>query len=302
MTSSPTSTAPFREFARPDWAAMTFDYVVCDVFTDRPLTGNQLAVFPDATGIPDELLQPLAREINFSETTFVYPPDDPAADARVRIFTPVVELRFAGHPVLGTAVVVGQRLGSQDVRLAIAAGVVPVTIDGSHGRMVQPMPTVEPVDADQLAALVDALDGIEPQAPVARYDNGVEHLVVVAGGRDEVGEVLGLRPNLGRLAAAVGEAGTSVVAGEGHRWLTRMFAPALGVAEDPATGSAAGPIAVHLCRNHLVPWGTEIELDQGQVLNRPSRLRARASGSDDAIERVEVAGDVVIVGSGTFDL
>jgi trans-2,3-dihydro-3-hydroxyanthranilate isomerase len=282
---------------------MTFDYVVCDVFTDRPLTGNQLAVFADASEIPDELLQPLAREINFSETTFVYPPDDEsAADARVRIFTPAVELRFAGHPVLGTAAVVGERLGSRNIRLAIRAGIVPVTIDGSFGRMVQPVPTVEPIDAEQLAALVDALGGIEPQAPVARYDNGVEHLVVVVGGRDDIGAVLRLQPNLGRLAAVVGAAGTSVVAGEGDGWTTRMFAPGLGVAEDPATGSAAGPIAVHLCRNGLVPWGTEIELDQGQVVNRPSRLRACAIGSDDTVERVEVAGDVVIVGSGAFDL
>jgi trans-2,3-dihydro-3-hydroxyanthranilate isomerase len=280
-----------------------FDYVICDVFTDRPLTGNQLAVFADATAIPEELLQPLAREIKFSETTFVYPPDDPAlSDARVRIFTPAVELAFAGHPVLGTAIVVGERLGLREVRLATGAGVVPVTLDGRSGRMVQPLPTVEVLDPEDLDALVDALGTVDPLVPVARYDNGVKHIVVVAGGRDDIGDLLRLQPDLPWLAAVVGEAGTSIIAGEGDRWTTRMFAPGLGVDEDPATGSAAGPIAVHLCRNGLVPWGTEIELAQGQAINRPSRLRAVAAGSGDAVERVEVAGDVVIVGSGTFDL
>ncbi len=282
---------------------MSLDYIVCDVFTDRPLTGNQLAVFADASDIPDDLLQALAREINFSETTFVYPPDDPdVAEARVRIFTPAAELPFAGHPVLGTAVVAAERHGLAAVRLATGAGVVPVTLDGRSGRMVQPVPTVEPVDAVELEALLAALGGVEPSVPVARYDNGVEHVVVVVGGADKVDAVLSLVPNFGPLAAAAGRAGTSVVAGAGDRWTSRMFAPGLGVNEDPATGSAAGPIAAHLCRCGLVPWGDEIEIRQGQAINRPSRLRARAVGSEDGIERVEVGGDVVIVGSGSFDL
>jgi trans-2,3-dihydro-3-hydroxyanthranilate isomerase len=280
-------------------------YVVCDVFTDRPLTGNQLAVFADAAGTPDELLQSLAREINYSETTFVYPPDDPdVADARVRIFTPAVELPFAGHPVLGTAVVLGDRIGVTEINLATGAGIVPVTLDGRSGQMVQPIPAFEPLDPVSLATLLDALGGggMEPAVPVACYDNGVQHIVVVAGDDGDRDAVLGLSPDFGRLAAAAGAAGTSVVAGSGGRWTTRMFAPGLGVPEDPATGSAAGPIAVHLCRNGLVRWGTEIELDQGEVIKRPSRLRAVAHGSDEGIERVEVGGDVVIVGSGSFDL
>ena len=121
-TSSPTSTGPSgdrsaverRVQRATEWAGVSLDYVVCDVFTDRPLTGNQLAVFTDASDIDDSLLQALAREIKFSETVFVYPPDDAAlADATIRIFTPAVELPFAGHPVLGTAVVMGRRLGSR---------------------------------------------------------------------------------------------------------------------------------------------------------------------------------------------
>ena len=281
---------------------MSLDYVVCDVFTDRPLTGNQLAVFTDAGDIADDLLQALAREINFSETTFVYPPADAAADARVRIFTPAAELPFAGHPVLGTAIVVGERLGLADVRLACGVGVVPIHIEGRSGVMVQPVPTVTPVETGELDALLAALGGIQPTVPVARYDNGVEHLVIVIGGSDSVDSVLGLAPDFGALAAAAGAAGTSVVAGSGRSWTSRMFAPGLGVNEDPATGSAAGPVAAHLCRYTLVDWGDEIEIQQGEVINRPSQLRARAEGSDDGIERVEVGGDVVVVGSGSFDL
>jgi trans-2,3-dihydro-3-hydroxyanthranilate isomerase len=280
------------------------DFVICDVFTDRPLTGNQLAVFPDGATVPDELLQSLAREINYSETTFVYPPSDAAsAEARVRIFTPATELPFAGHPVLGTAVVVGDRLGLDEVRLETGAGVVPLTLDRGDGhrsgRMVQPVPTVEDLPDDERRALLAALGGVTPVVPLARYDVGVRHLYVVV---DSANEVLALRPDLVALAEAAGTVGTSVVAGAGRRWTSRMFAPGLGVAEDPATGSAAGPLAVHLCRSGLVPWGTEIDIDQGAVLKRLSRLRAVAFGSDEGIERVEVAGDVVVVGNGSFTL
>jgi trans-2,3-dihydro-3-hydroxyanthranilate isomerase len=280
------------------------DFVICDVFTDRPLTGNQLAVFPEGATVPDELLQSLAREINYSETTFVYPPSDAAAaEARVRIFTPATELPFAGHPVLGTAVVVGDRLGLDEVRLETGAGVVPLTLDRADdlrsGRMVQPVPTVEDVPDDERRALLAALGGVAPVVPVARYAIGIRHMYVVV---ESVDEVLALQPDLGAVARVAGAAGTSVVAGSGRSWTSRMFAPGAGVAEDPATGSAAGPLAVHLCRAGLVPWGTEIDIDQGAVLKRPSRLRAVAFGSDERIERVEVAGDVVVVGNGSFTL
>ena len=166
--------------------------------------------------------------------------------------------------------------------------------------MVQPVPTVEVVEGERLDELLAALGGVAPRVPVASYTNGPEHLVVVAGGREDVPALLALRPDLGRLANVAGAAGTSVLAGGGARWTTRMFAPGLGVDEDPATGSAAGPVAVHLCRSGLVPWGAEIELSQGEAINRPSRLLARAEGSAAGVERVEVAGDVVVVGSGSF--
>src|SRR5687768_1826487 len=128
-----------------------FRYVVADVFTDRPLAGNQLAVFTDAREIPEEQLQPLAREINFSETIYVYKPEG-EGHARVRIFTPTSELDFAGHPVLGTAFVLGGPLQLAEIHLETGAGLVPIVLDRDDqgrivfGRMSQPIPKVEPFD------------------------------------------------------------------------------------------------------------------------------------------------------------
>jgi trans-2,3-dihydro-3-hydroxyanthranilate isomerase len=278
-----------------------FRYVLCDVFTDRPLAGNQLAVFTDARAIPEELLQPLAREINFSETVFVYPPEA-GGHARIRIFTPVVEVRFAGHPVLGTAFALGGPLQAQELRLETKGGTVPVRLEREgarivFGRMEQPLPTVEPfAEADEVLAAV----GIErSELPVELYDNGLPHVYVVVGSPEQVAA---LQPDLRRLAHLPPALGVNCAAGEGRRWKTRMFAPAGGVAEDPATGSAAGPLAVHLARHGRIPFGEEIEISQGVEVGRPSTLYATAWGSPDRIERVEVGGSAVVLARGELRL
>ncbi|HYZ19789.1 MAG TPA: PhzF family phenazine biosynthesis protein [Gaiellaceae bacterium] len=279
----------------------TFRYVVCDVFTDRPLEGNQLAVFTDARRLGEELLQPLAREINYSETVYVLPPED-GGHARMRIFTPTSELPFAGHPTLGTAFVLAAPLQLDEIRLETGVGIVPVRLerDGSKivfGRMEQPLPTVEPYEheADLLAAL-----GVErSELPIEVYDNGARHVYVTFGSDDEVAA---LRPDLGRLADLPAVLGVNCIAGSGTRWKTRMFAPGGGVAEDPATGSAAGPLAVHVARHGRVDFGQEIEISQGAEIGRPSTLYARADGSADQLERVEVGGSAVTVAHGEFRL
>ncbi len=278
-----------------------FRYVVADVFTDRPLAGNQLAVFTDARELPEVLLQPLAREINFSETVYVYPPGR-GGHARIRIFTPKAEMRFAGHPVLGTAFVLGGPLQLAEIRLETGAGVVPVTLerDGPRivfGRMAQPIPRVEPFAAekDLLAAL--RVDGSE--LPVELYDLGIRHVYVALPSPDDVAR---LEPDLTALARLTGYVGANCFAGEGARWKTRMFAPGDGVPEDPATGSAAGPLAVHLARHGRIAFGQEIEIEQGAEVGRPSRLWARADGSAERIERVEVGGSAVLVARGEFSL
>jgi trans-2,3-dihydro-3-hydroxyanthranilate isomerase len=274
-------------------------YVVADVFTDTPLTGNQLAVFTDARDVDDETMQMLAREMNFSETVFVLPPDA-GGHARIRIFTPATELPFAGHPVLGSAFVLAGPLQLGEILLETGSGAVPVTLEREgarivFGRMQQPVPEWESfADAEALQELL----GVRSQLPVEAYHLGPMHVFLELGSEEEVAA---LEPDFGALARLT-HAGVNCFAGSGKQWKTRMFAPASGVAEDPATGSAAGPLAIHLARHGRIVFGDEIEISQGAELSRPSKLYARVEGSVERIERVEVGGSAVIVARGEFKL
>jgi trans-2,3-dihydro-3-hydroxyanthranilate isomerase len=278
-----------------------FRFVVADVFTDVPLAGNQLAVFTDARELPEETMQPLAREIGFSETVYVLPADSPDADVRIRIFTPGRELPFAGHPTLGTAFVLGGPLQKMVLRIQTEAGIVPVALDRDgprlvFGRMEQPIPEWELVTdpAGILAAV-----GVESSGlPVERYDLGPGHVYVEL---DSAAAVAAVRPDVAALEAATLD-GVNCFARDGKGWKTRMFAPNHGVVEDAATGSAAGPLAVHLARHGRIEFGQEIEISQGAEIGRPSTLYARADGSPDRIERVLVGGCAVIVARGEFSL
>ena len=278
-----------------------YRFVVTDVFTDVPLAGNQLAVFTDARGLTDDQMQALACEIGFSETTFVLPAEGDA-DIRMRIFTPARELPFAGHPTLGTAFVVGGPLQRMVVRIETGRGVVPVALEREgarivFGRMEQPLPSQEPyAHTDELVAALGVSGSI---LPVELYDNGTPHLYVML---ESDAEVAAVTPDFARLGALVGPAGVSCFAADGLRVKTRMFAPELGVFEDPATGSAAGPLAVHLARHGRIGWGEEIEIAQGAEIGRPSTLYATAEGGPDAATRVEVGGSAVIVARGEFSV
>jgi trans-2,3-dihydro-3-hydroxyanthranilate isomerase len=277
-----------------------FRYVIADVFTDTPLQGNQLAVFTDAREIPDESLQSIAREMNFSETVFVLPSE--AGHARIRIFTPATEVPFAGHPTLGSAFVLAGPLQLDEIRIETAKGVVPVRLEreGSRivfGRMEQPIPTVEPFERE--AELLAAVGVDRSELPVEVYDNGLQHVFVCLSSEDEVAA---LRPDLSRIADLGEVLGVNCIAGSGERWKTRMFIPGGGIAEDPATGSAAGPLALHLARHGRIEFGAEIEISQGAEIKRPSTLYARVEGSEDQVERVEVGGSAVIVARGELRL
>jgi trans-2,3-dihydro-3-hydroxyanthranilate isomerase len=278
-----------------------FRYVVADVFTDTPLQGNQVAVFTDAREIPEELLQPLAREMNYSETVFVLPKEG-EGHARIRIFTPTVEIPFAGHPTLGTAFVLAAPLQLNEIRLETGAGVVPVKLEREEsrivfGRMEQPIPSVEPYPEE--ASLLEGVGVERSELPVEVYDNGLRHVYVALHSEEAVAA---LQPNLGALAHLPAVLGINCFSGSGSRWKTRMFAPGNGVPEDPATGSAAGPLAVHLARHGRIAFGDEIEISQGAEIGRPSKLFARADGSAEQVERVEVGGSAVIVARGEFKL
>lgn len=275
------------------------EYLVVDVFTSRPLEGNQLGVFLDGRPFSPEQMLRLAREMNFAETVFLLPPET-GGDVLVRIFTPSAELPFAGHPVLGTAFVVGTATGADVVVLETQAGPVPVTLERDEGqivfgRMQQPIPTWEPFERE--AELMSALGVRTSGLPVELYRSGPGHVYVKLPSEREVAE---LRPDM----AALVELGVAAncFAGRGASWKTRMFFPAGAIPEDPATGSAAGPLAVHLARHGEIAFGEQIEIRQGGELNRPSLLYARATGTPERIESIEVGGGAQVVATGHFRL
>ena len=276
-----------------------FRYVIVDVFTDAPLAGNQLAVFTDGRDLDSPTMKALAREMNLSETVFVLPPQSGDADVRIRIFTPFGELPFAGHPVLGSAFVLGGPLQRIVIRLETGVGVIPVSLERegariSFGWMEQPVPAWElfPAADGLLAALGVSRSGL----PVEIYDLGPRHVFVELGSPREVAE---LAPDLGALGQLT-SAATSCFARTDSGWKTRVFAPAHGVPEDAATGSAAGPLALHLARHARIGFGDEIEISQGVEMGRPSKLYARVEGSAARIERIAVGGSAVIVARGEF--
>jgi trans-2,3-dihydro-3-hydroxyanthranilate isomerase len=278
-----------------------FRYVVCDVFTDVPLAGNQLAVFTDARDLDSLTMQSLAREMSFSETVFVLPPASEDADVRIRIFTPARELPFAGHPTLGAAFVLAGPLQKIVIRIETDAGVVPVELEREgpkivFGRMEQPIPVWSPVA--NAAEILTAVGAASASLPVERYDLGPGHVYLELG---SPAEVAALKPDLAALAEATSD-GVNCFARDGARWKTRMFAPNHGVAEDAATGSAAGPLAIHLARHGRIAFGEQIEISQGAEINRPSTLYAQADGNADRIERVLVGGSAVIVARGEFSV
>jgi trans-2,3-dihydro-3-hydroxyanthranilate isomerase len=273
----------------------TLRYTLCDVFTEQPLTGNPLAVFTDARGLDGATMQALAREMNLSETTFVLPPER-GGHAKVRIFTPRGELPFAGHPTLGTAFVLGGPLESTELRLELQAGVVPVRLEREGARiafgwMTQPAPTAfEPARA----ALVAALAASEAPLSVFGYRNGPEHTFVELGSE---AAVRALTPDLGGVARAT-SGGLFVFHFDGRRCAARCFVPGQGIAEDPATGSAVGPLALHLSRAGRLAPTDVLCVEQGVEIGRPSTLYARVGAGD--APRIEVGGSARVVARGQF--
>ncbi len=283
-------------------------YLIVDVFTGTPLEGNPLAVFTEASGLSPDKMQRVAREMNLSETVFVLPPAA-GGDARIRIFTPATELPFAGHPTLGSAFVLCGQRGLDAIELETGAGVIRVEFAGRDGlaspqptdlppgpglpgQMRQPVPTWEPYE--RAAELLAALGVTGSRLPVEAYRNGPRHVYVAFDSEEAVSR---LRPDITALGELPG-IGVGVFAGSGSRWKFRYFAPAFGVAEDPATGSAAGPLAVHLARHDQIAFGQQIEIRQGEEIGRPSVLLARVQAAGGQVSAVDVGGSAVIVARG----
>ncbi|AOJ64616.1 2,3-dihydro-3-hydroxyanthranilate isomerase (plasmid) [Burkholderia ubonensis] len=275
----------------------TSRYVIADVFTDRPLEGNPVAVFVDASGLDATDMQRIARETNLSETTFVFPPKADG-DVHVRIFTPVNELPFAGHPTLGTAIVLGETHAQPVLRMETAMGTVPFTFERTDdGRirsatMQQPIPTWEPYEHAQ--TLLEGLGLASSTLPVELYRNGPRHVFV---GLPDIDALSAVKPDL-RILATLPDMAANCFAGSGGHWRMRMFSPAYGVAEDAATGSAAGPLAWHLIRHGLVGFGQTIEIWQGVEMGRLSIMSARVDGSSAGVDAIQVSGSAMIVARG----
>jgi trans-2,3-dihydro-3-hydroxyanthranilate isomerase len=290
---------------------MEFDFSLVDVFSDRPFGGNQLAVFPDAVGIADQTMQRLAREFNFSETTFVLPPSDPSCTCRVRIFTPRQELPFAGHPTLGTAAVLARRDGGQAARqFVFEEGIGPVTVavDGPETRLHLRSPRYQSTDeAPPAAAIAKALT--LPQDAIAEswYAGvGLRFCFVRVTGRDLVDRAV---LDKGVWAAGIADSWSPelyLFAGnhrDGVPLRARFFAPRVGVDEDPATGSACASLVASLAHRSPEQDGTyRIQIDQGMAMGRPSALEGTAHKHDGRITEVTVGGHATIIGNGTMTL
>jgi trans-2,3-dihydro-3-hydroxyanthranilate isomerase len=302
---------------------MKFRYYTADVFTDRTFGGNQLAVFPDARGIDGERMQEIAREFNFSETTFVLPPDDRRHTRRVRIFTPGAEIPFAGHPTVGTAHVlaaVGEiPLSGETTSIVFEEGVgpVPVTIR-ANGKQpvfaqlsVVKLPEIgpPPPPAEKLAEMLSLhhRDLAGPDMPPEAISCGLPYLLIPLASRDAVARAR-LRIDLWEqtlrgywtddmyLFALDPElAGSDVHA--------RMFAPGYGIAEDPATGSAAVVLGGYLAARNPRHDGTlRWVVEQGFEMGRPSILQVEVDKHGGTITAVRLGGSTVVVCEGQMDL
>jgi len=300
-----------------------YRFIQVDVFTDRPFGGNPLAVFPEAEGLTTEEMQRLAQEMNLSETTFVLPPQAPEADFKVRIFTPAKELPFAGHPVVGTHWVLAHlgrvelREPVTQVRFELEVGVLPADLHVAGDRvkqvvMTQGRPTFHAVleDVTDLAAGL----GLAPEAitetglPVHVVSTGVPQMMVPVRSLVEVQRLGAGQLNvaaLNRACHAVDTECVMVFTFETERADStvhvRMFAPVLGVPEDPATGSANGALGAYLVHHRAIPVTeptTHVVSEQGAEINRPSTLYVEVDSRGEEITAVRVGGQVVLVAEG----
>ena len=289
-----------------------------DVFTDRVLAGNPLAVFLDPDGLADDEMQAIAREMNLSETTFVFPPARPQSAARVRIFTPRREIPFAGHPTIGTGYVLATegRVPGNAGRMVLDEGIGPVEVqlDGDAARpsfvwMRQGAATFGPPISSRAAVAeaigLDAGD-LQPGAPIESGSTGSPFVYVPLRDRARVDKA---RPDVSKRLCIpeTAAAGVFVFAHDpaAGRVYSRMFAPhTSGVPEDPATGSASGPLGAYLVRHRLVASdGTaHIVSEQGTQMGRRSLVHIKGRVRGDELDDIMVGGQVVPVLSGVLGL
>ena len=278
-----------------------YRYILADVFTDRAFGGNPLAVFPDAGGLTGAQMAVLTKELNLSESTFVTPGSAPGHFA-VRIFTPGGELSFAGHPTVGTAVVLaelGRTDGAAEIVLELGVGPVRVRLQGAGATFFRDgEPERRPLDVPDadIAALigVDALAGAPWQAGY-----GTSYILVPLADRDAVARAETRLDLWRQLAPRVWGHAIYVFARTGPDTVhARMFAPSLGVAEDPATGSAAAALIGSLPGPADGSW--QLTITQGVEMGRPSTIQCSATRAGGVVRQISIGGGAVVVGEGRF--
>jgi len=317
----------------------TFNFIQLDVFTDRPFTGNPLAVFPDAEGLSDEQMQQIAREMNLSETVFVLPSEKEEVLRRLRIFTPSSELPFAGHPVVGTwnclarAGIVPQPEdgnGWIQIKQEVGIGILPVDIEFKDGKVERVVMTQGKFEirgeiedwqdqADIARALGLAREDLDESLPIQAVSTGNTMLLVPVRSLADLGNCRVNQPLLDevflRSEVLKGLNGTGCYAftretielGEtsGARAHARFFI-GQNIGEDPATGSAAGPLGGYLVHHGAagvdpVDGVYKFGIEQGDFINRPSRIGLEVKGEKGKVEQVRVGGTSVVVARGVLE-
>lgn len=297
---------------------MAHRFLLVDVFTESAFSGNQLAVFCDVDGISPARMQTFARELNFSETVFLLPPEDEANTARLRIFTPEAEVPFAGHPVIGSAFALEQHREDlrtdEDLRFEVEAGVIQVRRHrAENGRLLQAVmnqqrPTflTESAGADEVAAAlgIEASEILITGLPCQVVSTGLPFHIVPVGSLAAMGR---LQPNPARMLRLGEKLGVTDICAFSFETMApdatvhaRMFAPSYGIPEDPATGSAAGCIGSYVVKHRAVPRASlsRLVVEQGMEMGRPARLYVEVHSDKDRICSVLVGGSAVIVGEG----
>jgi trans-2,3-dihydro-3-hydroxyanthranilate isomerase len=299
----------------------TYRYLHLDVFTDTPLEGNQLAVFPEPAGLTTDVMQTITREMNFSECTFIFPPETPGTDVRMRIFTPGEELPMAGHPTIGSTFALVRegiiKPGQAGFVFGLGVGPTPVSLEWKEAAldfawMTQKNPQFggEIKDRAGFAKAIGISAAELAEAPPQIVSCGVPFLFAALLTRRSVDSV---SIDVKAYADACRAAGvdnlplfiftTDRTGSNGDEAVySRMLAPGFGIAEDPATGGASGPLGCYLFAHRLIERGrlSHIISLQGAKMLRPSRIHVSIGADGDAITRVRVGGRSVLVGSGTL--
>lgn len=303
----------------------TLDYTLADVFTDAPFGGNQLAVVEGRHGLTREEMQNIAQELNLSETVFVFPPAKEANVRKLRIFTPQMELPMAGHPTIGAAYILASsgavptEEGRNEWMLEERIGDVPVTVHKERGRilkveMKQPVPIFGEEFLDRKIAgelLSLAADDLHPDFPVQSVSSGVPFLFIPLRSLQAIQRIhfrldvweryFSGNPDTQHIFTFTTETENRDASVHG-----RMFAPAMGIAEDPATGAASGPLGAYLVEHQILhAHENEIHVirsEQGYEMGRPSAIDITVIGHTGAISEVKIAGNSVIVGKGQLFL